>query len=228
MLAIDSPLLFLPPHPPVQIRPDRALTIGRSRSCDLRLPSGDASRRHAEICHTTDGYVLRDLGSTNGTFVNGERVQERVLEPGDRIQISGSTITFCRVARDPEMSDTSLTDEKTILNERPVPGEVFRGELAEIPTFAVLQILEMGRKTGSVKLEGDQGAGHLWLADGRPVHAESKSQKGFDAAVSMVNSTAGRFSFEPDVASPETTIEASVTELLLEASRILDESLLEL
>jgi pSer/pThr/pTyr-binding forkhead associated (FHA) protein len=225
MASIDSPLLFLPPRPPVQIPANGSLMIGRSRDCDLRLPNGDASRRHAEITATDAGYLLRDLGSTNGSFVNGQPVRECLLAPGDRIQISGSTITFCQLARDPEISDPCFTDEKTVLAERPAPGEIFRGELAEIPTFAVLQILEMSRKTGAVWIECEDGAGSLWLHDGRPTHAETKSQKGFDAAVSLVNATAGSFSFEPDAAPSETTIEASVTELLLEASRILDEGL---
>jgi hypothetical protein len=226
MAYIDSPMLFLPPRPPVQISSDRSLVIGRSRSCDLRLPSGDASRRHAEIHFTAEGYVVRDLDSTNGTFVNGERVQEHVLQPGDRIQIAASTITFCQVAGEAETSDPAHSNEKTILTERPVSGEVFQGDLAEIPTFAVLQILEMGRKTGLVQIECDEGLGRLWLVDGCPVHGETKSQKGFDAAMSLVNSKAGRFSFEPEVRSDETTIEATVTELLLEASRALDESML--
>jgi hypothetical protein len=225
MAYIDSPMLFLPPRPPVQIPPDRTLVIGRSRTCDLRLPSGDASRRHAEILRTADGHVVRDLGSTNGTFVNGEPVQERVLQPGDRIEIAASTITFCQAAGDPEMTDPSGANDATVLSERPVPGEVFRGELAEIPAFAVLQILEMGRKTGCVQIECEEGVGRLWLVDGRPAHAATKFQKGFDAAMSLVNSTAGRFSFEPELASDETTIEASITELLLEASRALDEGL---
>jgi hypothetical protein len=224
MAYIDSPMLFVPPRPPVQISPDRSLVIGRSRSCDLRVPSGDASRRHAEITATLEGYLLRDLGSTNGTFVNGEQVREHVLQPGDRIQIADSTITFCQLAGDPEMSDAACSDAKTILRERPVPGEVFRGDLAEIPTFAVLQILEMGRKTGVVQIDCEDGVGRLWLVDGCPVDAETKSQKGFDAAMSLVNSTAGRFSFDPEVQPGDRTIEASVTELLLEASRVLDES----
>jgi pSer/pThr/pTyr-binding forkhead associated (FHA) protein len=225
MAHSESPLLFLPPCPPVRIPADRPLVIGRSRTCTLRLPNGDASRRHAEIYEAADGYVLRDLGSTNGTFVNGEQVQEHLLQPGDRIQISGSTITFCQVTHDATMSDGSLSDEKTVLYERPVPSEVFQGELAEIPTFAVLQMLEMGRKTGAVRIEFDEGVGMLWLTDGHPVHAETKSQMGFDAAITLVNATAGHFSFEPDVSPKEVTIEASVTELLLEASRILDEGL---
>ena len=224
MAYIDSPMLFLPPRPPVQVSPDRSLAIGRSRNCDLRLSSSDASRRHAEICFTADGYVVRDLGSTNGTFVNGEQVREHVLQPGDRIQIATSTITFCQVASEPEVPDPAHTDEKTVLSERPASGEVFQGDLAEIPPFAVLQILEMGRKTGVVQIDCEEGLGRLWLIDGCPVHGETKSQKGFDAAMALVNSTAGRFSFEPEVRPDETTIEATVTELLLEASRALDES----
>jgi pSer/pThr/pTyr-binding forkhead associated (FHA) protein len=226
MTVFDTPMLFLPPRAPVPVTGERSLIIGRSHGCDLRLPHGDSSRRHAEIYRTADGYVVRDLGSTNGTFVNGRQVQEHRLEPGDRIEIAGAEITFCQITRECESAAGVFTDDKTVLSERPVPVEVFRGELAEIPPFAVLQILELGRKTGIVKIDSDDGVGRLWLDDGHPVHANTKSQKGFDAAITLVNSAAGRFSFEPDAVAPERTIEASVTELLLEASRIQDEAAL--
>jgi pSer/pThr/pTyr-binding forkhead associated (FHA) protein len=217
-------MLFLPPHPPVPVRPGRTLVIGRSRSCDLRLPSGDASRRHAEIVGTADGYLLRDLGSTNGSFVNGEPVTEHLLSPGDRIQISGSTITFCRIACDADLSDSG-TDEHTVLTERPAFGEALRGELTELPLFAVLQMLDLGRNTGVVHVQCDGDEGSLWLRDGRPVHADTKAQKGFDAAVSLVNASTGSFRFEPEAAAPEVTITANVTELLLESARIQDEEI---
>jgi pSer/pThr/pTyr-binding forkhead associated (FHA) protein len=222
-LTPDTPMLFLPPQPPVPVLPGRALVIGRSRSCDLRLPSGDASRRHAEIIDTAEGYVLRDLESTNGSFVNGELVREHVISPGDRTQISGHTITFCHVACDADDSDSPHTDEHTVLLERPVPQEAFRGELAQVPPFALLQMLELGRKTGAVEIRSDAGGGCLWLVDGRPVHAETKSQKGFDAAIALVNASAGSFRFESENSAPEITIEASVTELLLESARLQDE-----
>ena len=82
----------------------------------------------------------------------------------------------------------------------------------------------MGRKTGLLLIESEQGPGKLWLCAGAPVHAETKLQKGFDAALSVVNMATGRFTFEPQRDAPERTIQASVTELLLEASRLLDEA----
>jgi pSer/pThr/pTyr-binding forkhead associated (FHA) protein len=223
MAAPANAMLFFPPLPPVQLRASSSCVIGRSRSCNLRLPSADASRRHAEILAGRDGFMLRDLRSTNGTFVNGERVQERTLRPGDKIEIGGDTITFCQVEAPIERATPTLGEEKTILIERPALGQQFQGNLAEIPVFAVLQILEMGRKTGLLQIEAAEGPGKLWLCAGAPVHAETKQQKGFDAAVAVVNLSEGRFSFQPQQDAPERTIQASVTELLLEASRIQDE-----
>jgi pSer/pThr/pTyr-binding forkhead associated (FHA) protein len=224
MAASGTALLFFPPLPPVQLRAQGSVVIGRSRSCNLRLPSADASRRHAEIVGTPEGFLLRDLRSTNGTFVNGERVEERVLRPGDCIEIGGDAITFCQVEAGVERAIPTIGEEKTILIERPALAQLFQGSLAEFPTFAVLQILEMGRKTGVLVIESDQGPGKLWLCAGAPVHAETKLQKGFDAAIAVVNMATGKFSFEAQREAPERTIQASVTELLLEASRLQDES----
>jgi len=156
MGAPANAMLFFPPLPPVQLRPQASCVIGRSRSCNLRLPSSDASRRHAEILAGRDGFVLRDLRSTNGTFVNGERVEERTLRPGDRIQIGGDTITFCQVEAPTERAAPTIGEEKTIMIERPALGQMFQGDLAEIPVFAVLQILEMGRKTGVLLIDSEQ------------------------------------------------------------------------
>ncbi len=226
MTRIGKPMLFCPPHPPVALGQRETVSIGRSRSCDLRLPGGDASRRHAEISGGPDGFTLADLGSTNGTYVNDQRVQKQLLQPGDRIEIGNSVITFCEVGGGLENVGLERDRERTIQVERPTGGQVFEGDLAEIPPFAVLQILEMGSKSGLLSIDADQANGRLWLAHGAPIHAETKQHSGFDAAVEIVNSTGGRFSFQPHEDALERTIEASVTELLLEASRLLDESLL--
>jgi len=61
--------------------------IGRREDCDLRIPLGEVSRKHCRLIK--DGLNLRieDLGSSNGTFRNGERIQEASIEPGDSIRI---------------------------------------------------------------------------------------------------------------------------------------------
>lgn len=59
--------------------------IGRGTDCDLILDEPEMSRKHAQIENTDDGLFLRDLGSANGTFVNGVPVRDAVLMPGDQI-----------------------------------------------------------------------------------------------------------------------------------------------
>jgi len=65
-------------------------TIGRSADCDVVLPKRQVSRHHAEIERDDGGYLLRDLGSKNGTYVNGEEVEGEPyrLKDGDEIQIA--------------------------------------------------------------------------------------------------------------------------------------------
>ena len=70
------------------------LTIGRSTGSDAFLDDVTVSRKHAEIQRRGDGFVARDLGSLNGTFVNGRRVDEAELEPGDEIQIGKFKFLF--------------------------------------------------------------------------------------------------------------------------------------
>jgi hypothetical protein len=218
-----SAMLFVPPHSPVALPADGVVVLGRGRDNALRLPDPDTSRRHAKILCEDGRYRIQDLASTNGTFVNGSRVEEHWLAPGDRIRIGGNQITFCEVG---SIELQGVDDAaKTALFAQPQTGsDAFQGDLAEIPPFAVIQILEMGRKSGCLEIDSDRESGRLWFADGAPVHAETKGQLGFDAAVALVHAHAGRFRFEPRTQIPDSTIRASVTELLLEASRQLDEN----
>lgn len=73
---------------------DRPLRIGRMSDCDIVLADPNASRLHAEVRRAGDRYVLVDLGSTNGTRVNGTTVRERELADGDIIAIGSSTLHF--------------------------------------------------------------------------------------------------------------------------------------
>ena len=68
--------------------------IGRGDQANLRLPDVGISRRHARLDYDGNQVVLTDLGSTNGTMVNGQRVSAVALNPGDMIQLGTTTLTF--------------------------------------------------------------------------------------------------------------------------------------
>src|SRR5512133_2465588 len=85
----------------VMFRPDRSrrsfsvardlTVIGRGEDCDLRIPLGEVSRKHARLAKDGDALHLEDLGSSNGTYVNGERVQESGLNGGDILAVGPLT-----------------------------------------------------------------------------------------------------------------------------------------
>ncbi len=73
---------------------DRPIVIGRLSSCDIPLGDPQVSRRHAEVRRHGDGFVVVDLGSTNGTKVNGAGVRERELSDGDEIMVGATRLRF--------------------------------------------------------------------------------------------------------------------------------------
>jgi pSer/pThr/pTyr-binding forkhead associated (FHA) protein len=95
-LAISSALLVEDRSglPGVHHRLGVSTSIGRTPENQIVVPVREVSRRHAEIVLTEAGYVLKDLGSPNGTFVNGERVTEHRLQDDDRLAIGGQVFVF--------------------------------------------------------------------------------------------------------------------------------------
>jgi serine/threonine protein kinase len=75
-----------------ELREGQELAIGRSRECDLHVASPRLSRRHCVLTFTSRGLTLTDQGSSNGTFVNGRRIQQVLMRPGDIIQVGGVAI----------------------------------------------------------------------------------------------------------------------------------------
>ncbi|GIW71340.1 MAG: hypothetical protein KatS3mg102_0882 [Planctomycetota bacterium] len=100
------------------------MLLGRSGECDVVLADRKVSSRHAEICRVGPHWVLRDLGSTNGTFVNGRRVTETVLALGDEITLGLTQLLFTDRTKYEKTARLIVGDDE--------PAHVVRFALADI------------------------------------------------------------------------------------------------
>jgi diguanylate cyclase (GGDEF)-like protein len=71
---------------------DGTTTIGRAQDVDVSIADARISRRHLQITVDGEDVTIEDIGSTNGTYVNGKRITKSVLSDGDKIQISSTTV----------------------------------------------------------------------------------------------------------------------------------------
>jgi hypothetical protein len=90
-VTVYSPL-FSPFRQPLQ---GEAVSIGRASDCSIPIKDRYLSRKHAEIIAVGNAWMLKDLGSANGTYLNGSRVErDEILKTGDRIRLSDTEIVF--------------------------------------------------------------------------------------------------------------------------------------
>ncbi|MEZ6244107.1 MAG: FHA domain-containing protein [Phycisphaerales bacterium] len=84
--------------------------IGRQTDCDVRVPTPGISRHHCEILIDDDEVMIRDLGSSNGTWVNQERVESQSLKAGDLVSL-GKHVFVIRIDGEPEEVDAEACYE---------------------------------------------------------------------------------------------------------------------
>ncbi len=138
--------------------------IGKSHVCEIVLPDESVSRTHAEIIRETSGYRVRDLGSTNGTFVNGSKVGDAFLKPGDTLNVGKVELRFVSRESLPEL----------LPSENPKFGPVLGKSLAMRRIFGVFERVS-GRDV-TILVTGETGTGKDILA--RAVHDASPRNEG--------------------------------------------------
>ena len=214
------------------VRPGREIVIGRSSDLDMVLVEDMVSRRHARIDTTSGRIIIQDLGSTNGTFVNGEKVREMALKEGDRILIGTSIIKMVSV--DPASQALSDLDAKQRLEatgqrHRTVPqGKPMSGAIDEIPLPDLIQLLSTSRKSGVLAVTSDLGVGRIYFRKGQIYYGTINDS--FDlpprkALFRLLTWTQGNFELEPpDEKAVLEEITESTSALLVEGMRQIDET----
>lgn len=211
------------------------VVVGRSSELDMVLVEEMVSRRHAIINFREGVVTIEDLWSTNGTFVNGEKISKTVLREGDRILIGTNILKVIRLTtphtdskRNLEvMAKRRVTQRQRPLSSSPDEAPRMTGNLEEIPLPDLLQLFGSSRKSGVLVVRTDARVGRLFLDEGRLHFASIEGQpelKPFKAVYRMLEWKRGFFELEPpETRKMEGAVDMSIQEVLMEAFRLQDE-----
>jgi pSer/pThr/pTyr-binding forkhead associated (FHA) protein len=212
------------------LRPNREIIIGRSSDLDMVLVEDMVSRKHAKI--TTDDQVvtIQDLGSTNGTFVNGEKVRKADLKDGDRILIGTSIIkiVFVDGENTSHLTETEARSKMAVAaNKRTAAPKSMAGSIEEIPLPDLLQLLSTSRKSGVLVVHSDRHVGKIFFRKGQIYFANLENQFNIGprkALTRMLGWAQGSFELEPpDESAVLEEMTDSTEAMLMESMRQLDE-----
>ncbi|MEE9382422.1 MAG: DUF4388 domain-containing protein [Nannocystaceae bacterium] len=202
------------------LAPDSSHVVGRSNDTDLSLEDDTVSRRHARFYHQRGCLWVADLGSRNGTTVNGALVVRRRLRLGDRVAVG--TSLMCVGLADPSrfLADASSASDDG------ARARSMTGDIEEIHLSVVLQWLATSRKTGVLHVRGTDH-GTLHLVGGELYTAKIDRSPGLIAEKALFRILAWeRGSFElasaPDE-PPHRDISMVLEHILMEAARRQDE-----
>ena len=205
------------------------IVIGRSSELDMVLVEDMVSRRHAKISVEDGDIFLEDLGSTNGSFVNGEKISRTKLEEGDRILIGTSIIKV--VTSDGTAS--SVQDAQAQMNAaassvRPAAaGSTMTGSIAEVALPDLLQLFSASKKTGVLQISTATDVGSIYLEEGMVRFAVVNGDESVPpekAFYRILVWDSGTFDLLPEAEREfPSEIKSSIEGLLMEGMRQLDE-----
>jgi hypothetical protein len=211
---------------------DGELIIGRASDLDLVLVEDMVSRKHAKLMATAGALTIMDLGSTNGTFVNGEKVRRTNLKKNDRILI-GTSILKVIAATDMSIKSEAARDKAAIkemmeeLANRAPQQTTMSGDLEEVPLPDLLQLFATNKKSGVLTISGPH-RGKIYIKGGQLQAAIIGGEVGIapmKAICRMMNWSKGAFrleAYDQSFQSKE-TFQESTESILIEALRQLDE-----
>ena len=123
--------------------PSTVTVIGRREDCDLCIPLMIVSRKHCQLNIEEDKLNVRDLGSRNGTFINGRQIEASAVSPGDRIKI-GPVSFAVQIDGDPASDSAILSPPKSISTSDDVTEQAkFFAEISDEETMQDQSVTEL-------------------------------------------------------------------------------------
>jgi pSer/pThr/pTyr-binding forkhead associated (FHA) protein len=210
------------------LKPEREIIIGRSSDMDMVLVEDMVSRKHAKISTHEGKIIIQDLGSTNGTFVNGEKIKRTRLKEGDRILIGTSILKLVALEEGQERSDAEVKNMlQQVAAKRDRSSSPMSGRLDEIPLPDLLQLFSTSKKSGVLVITSQGHEGRIYMRAGRIYYAsiDQRHEVGPQKAFCRIMTWKQGF-FELGSASEEkfmVELDESTEALLMEAMRQIDE-----
>jgi pSer/pThr/pTyr-binding forkhead associated (FHA) protein len=213
------------------IVPDKQIVVGRSSDLDMVLVEDMVSRKHARIAMQQDQIWIEDLGSTNGTFVNGEKIKRARLKEGDRVLIGTSILKVIAgdatspAARDEAQVKQNL--ENVAAARRTSQARTMSGSIEEVPLPDLLQLFGTSKKSGVLVVRTEDDVGKIFMRKGLIYFVLINDLDDVPPLKSMYRLLSwqkGLFDLDPpDEREFPNEINVSVQEVLMEGLRQMDE-----
>jgi hypothetical protein len=207
---------------------EKEIVVGRSSDLDMVLVEDMVSRKHARIAMQGDQIWIEDLGSTNGTFVNGEKIKRGRLKEGDRVLIGTSILKLLTAdaSRAAQAAGEAKRELESVAQARRASQQrTMSGSIEEVPLPDLLQLFGTSKKSGVLVVRTDRQVGRIYLKKGNIAYAciDDLDEMGATKALyRMLTWPQGMFDLEP-AADPPEDMNVGVQELLIEGMRQLDE-----
>ena len=206
-LILDNEVVY-------EVAPNSVLNIGRLETNDIVLDDYKVSREHAVLKYSGTEFLVVDLASTHGTYVNGERVDRGTVGFNDKIQITSHEMVISRELPDATGDTRSIAMPKM---SRTLDRRLkFFGGLNEFALITLVQFLHQEKQSGLLLLELGQRPGpRLYFQEGEITHVSEGENLG-ELLTRQIHGESLFFYFHHETNFPKRTIEQSTPNYLMD------------
>jgi hypothetical protein len=209
---------------------EKEIVIGRGGELDIVLVEDMVSRKHAKITTQGGKIVIQDLGSTNGTFVNGEKIKRARLKEGDRVLIGTSILKLINAVEAKNVVTGTREEQNQkleVIGKTGTKNELTKGKIEDLPLPDVLTLISSNKKSGVLEVKGESDAGRVYFKGGKIFYAilnDNEDLGPMKALFRMVGFQEGSYDLKPPTDEEfMLELETPTDQLVADAKREMDE-----